>query len=187
VVSVVLRRSGDLGHDREAMWIPVGARREAASVPAQTQSAARVPLRAAQRMGQSMLSHILRGAAVGAAVILPVVVDPGAFAAASDYKFELASAQPAGPGKTDVTVRLVHVSDDMPIAGAVVFQSKADMGPSGMPTMPGDVKALPTQQAGLYRFQVDTAMAGTWALNLSAKVQGEAETVRQAVNFQAAK
>jgi hypothetical protein len=107
-----------------------------------------------------------------------------AFAAAKDYHFELVQAQPAGPGKTNVTVRLVHVPDSKPIAGAVLFETKTDMGPDGMP---GKVSALPADKPGLYHFQIETGMAGKWALNLAAKVQGEAETVRGSVTFQAAK
>ena len=50
-------------------------------------------------------------------------------AAPNDYRFELVQAQPAGPGKTTVTVRLGHVPDNKPVAGAVLFESKTDMGP----------------------------------------------------------
>ena len=85
----------------------------------------------------------------------------GATAAPADYRFELVQAQPAGPGKTTVTVSLVHVPDNKPVAGAVLFESKTDMGPDGM--------------------------AGKWALNLGGKVQGEAGTVRGTVTFTAAK
>jgi hypothetical protein len=105
----------------------------------------------------------------------------------NDYRFELVQAQPAGPGKTNVTVRLVHVPDNKPVAGAVLFESKSDMGPAGMPEMPGKVTTLPADKSGPYRFQIETGMAGKWALNLAAKVQGEAETVRGTVTFDAAK
>lgn len=110
-----------------------------------------------------------------------------ALAAATDYKFEVVSAQSAGPQKTDVTVRLVHAPDNKPVSNAVIFETHADMGPEGMPTMPGDVKAGAPQSSGAYRFQVATAMAGTWALTLSAKVQGEAQTVKGTINFKAVK
>ncbi|WP_264715179.1 FixH family protein [Limobrevibacterium gyesilva] len=109
------------------------------------------------------------------------------FAAARDYKFVFVSAQPTGTGKTDVTVRLVHTADNKPVPDAVIFQTRADMGPEGMPTMAVPVTAGSAQQPGLYRFQAETSMAGTWALTLSAKVQGESETVTGVVNFPAAK
>ena len=106
-------------------------------------------------------------------------------AAPNDYRFELVQAQPAGPGKTNVTVRLVHVPDNKPVAGAVLFETKSDMGPAGMAEMPGKVSALPADQPGFYRFRIETGMAGKWALNFGAKVQGEAGTVRGAVTFDA--
>lgn len=134
-----------------------------------------------------MLSKLMRAAVLGAATMLaPALLAPAAFAAASDYRFELASARPAGPGKTDVTVRLVRVRDGRPVPDAVVFQTRADMAPAGMPTMTGNVAPQTGQQPGTYRFQVDTGMAGGWALTLSAKVQGEPETVRATVTFNAA-
>jgi len=63
----------------------------------------------------------------------------------------------------------------------VIFESTADMGPNGMPTMPAPINALPAKD-GIYSFEVEPGMAGTWALHLAAKVQGEAETVRGTIN-----
>ena len=110
-----------------------------------------------------------------------------AVAAPADYRFELAQAQPAGPGKTDLTVRLVHVPDKKPVPDAVLFETKADMTPGGMADWTGKVTPLPSDQQGLYRFQVETGMAGKWRLSLGAKVQGETGTVRGTVPFAAAK
>ena len=135
-----------------------------------------------------MRSYLSARAVIGAAFLTGTVLAAGyAVAAAKDYRFELVQAQPAGPGKTNVIVRLVHVPDSKPIAGAVLFETKSDMGPDSMPEMPGKVTALTTDKPGLHRFQIETGMAGKWALNLAAKVQGEAETVRGSVTFQAAK
>src|SRR5438132_1124294 len=72
-------------------------------------------------------------------------------------------------------------------AGAGLFGRKSDMGPSGMAEMPGKVSPLSADKPGLYRFQIETGMAGKWALNLGAKVQGEADTVRGSLTFDAAK
>jgi len=112
---------------------------------------------------------------------------PAAVAAPTDYRFELAQAEPAGPGKTDLTVRLVHIPDKKPVPGAVLFETKADMTPEGMADMTGKVTPLASDQPGLYHFQVETGMAGKWQLSLGAKVQGEAGTVRGTVPFAAAK
>jgi hypothetical protein len=106
-------------------------------------------------------------------------------AAPNDYRFELVQAQPAGPGKTAVMVRLVHVPDSKPVAGAVLFDTKTDMGPSGMADMVGKVSPLPSDQPGIYRFQVETGMGGKWQLALGAKVQGQPGTVRGTVLYEA--
>ena len=124
-------------------------------------------------------------ALIGAALL--ALTSAYASAAPVDYRFELASASPAGPGKTTVTVRLVHVPDNKPVPGAVLFETKADMTPAGMADMSGKVSALPSDQPGLYRFQIETGMAGKWQLVLGAKVQGEAGTVRGTVLYDAAK
>ena len=114
-------------------------------------------------------------ALIGAAFLAgstSVAIISSAAAAPADYRFELVQAQPAGPGKTTVTVSLVHVPDNKPVAGAVLFESKTDMGPDGMAEMTGKVTPLPSDKPGIYRFAIETGMAGKWALNLGAKVQG---------------
>jgi len=107
-----------------------------------------------------------------------------AVAAPGDYRFEVASAQPSAAGKTDVAIRLVHAPDGKPVADAVIFESKTDMGPSGM-AMPGKVTPAPAGKDGLYHFTAETGMAGKWALHLAAKVQGETDTVRGTVDYDA--
>jgi len=135
-----------------------------------------------------MRLHRYARALIGAAFFVASTGIAGhAFSAPADYRFELVQAQPAGAGKTNVSVRLVHVPDNKPVAGAVLFESKTDMGPDGMAEMTGKVSPLPSDQPSLYRFQIETGMAGKWALNLGAKVQGEAGTVRGSVAFDAAK
>ena len=130
----------------------------------------------------------LHARALGAAIFAAsTLVAAYGLAAPNDYRFELVQAQSAGPGKTAVTVRLTHVPDNKPVAGAVLFETKTDMGPSGMAEMTGRVSPLPSDQPGIFRFQIETGMAGKWAVNLGAKVQGEAGTVRGAVAYEAAK
>lgn len=111
----------------------------------------------------------------------------GAWAAAGDYRFELAGApQAAAGGKSIVGVRLTHTPDNKPIEGAIIIQSRADMGPDGMKEMTAPIKALPPE-AGVYRFEIEPGMGGNWMLTLAAKVQGEAETVRGNVTVNLAK
>ncbi|MHB1799229.1 MAG: FixH family protein [Vulcanimicrobiaceae bacterium] len=104
-----------------------------------------------------------------------------AAAAAIDYRFELVGKPQLSGQKDIVQIRLVHSADGKPVVDAVIFESTADMGPQGMPTMPAPVKAL-SAKGGIYSFEVDPGMAGTWALHLAAKVQGESETVRGTIN-----
>lgn len=127
-----------------------------------------------------MLTKVLSLAAlIGAGILFAAT----AFAGAGDYKFDLVSARPAS-GKTDVTVRLTHVPDSKPVGGAIIFQPKAIM--VGMENMSAAATVELGPQPGTYVLHVATGMAGPWLLNLSAKVQGESETVRAAVQFEAA-
>jgi hypothetical protein len=106
-------------------------------------------------------------------------------AAPNDYRFETAEVQASGPGRTTVVVRLVHVKDKRPVDGAVILESKTDMGPSGMDEMFGKVTATTSDQPGLYRFLIETGMAGKWELIRTAKVQGEAGPVTGKITYYA--
>jgi hypothetical protein len=99
----------------------------------------------------------------------------------TDYRFELVGKPQPSAKKDIVQVRLLHVADGKPVPDAVIFESRADMGPAGMDTMTAPVKALPAKR-GVYSFEVEPGMAGTWALHLAAKVQGEPDTVRGTLN-----
>ncbi len=112
--------------------------------------------------------------------VLAIAVFP-AHAAATDYRFELVGKPQLSGQKDRIQIRLVRVSDGKPVPDAVIFESKADMGPAGMATMTAPMKAMPPK-GGVYSFEVDPGMAGTWALHLAAKVQGEPETVHGTVD-----
>lgn len=120
--------------------------------------------------------------AAAAAFLLGAIfaAHPG-LAAASDYRFELAGKPQLSGQKDIVQIRLVQIASGNPVPDAVIFESTADMGPAGMANMPAPIKALPPKD-GIYSFEVEPGMAGTWALHLAAKVQGEPETVRGTVN-----
>lgn len=137
-------------------------------------------------MGFIMSVKFSSGALLSAAVLLASLIATPLLAAASEYQFELVKAEPAGPRITDVTVKLIHIADNKPVPDAVIFKTKADMSPSGMKGMSGQTSLLPASvEPGMYRISAETGMGGTWALALAAKVQGEAETVRGTVNFDA--
>jgi hypothetical protein len=110
-----------------------------------------------------------------------VTMPAQALAAAQDYRFE-AAGPPAKSGKaTIVKIRLVHVPDGKPVSGAVIFQTRFDMGPDGMATMTAPAKVVRANETNLYQLELEPAMGGNWALSLSAKVQGETETVNGTV------
>jgi predicted metal-binding membrane protein len=110
----------------------------------------------------------------------------GTIPASADYRFEVVEAQAAGPGKTTVTVRLVHVADNKPVKGAVILEAKTNMGPSGMPEMTGKVTPLSSDEPRLYHFLIETGMAGKWELILGAEAPGETETLRGVITYDVA-
>jgi hypothetical protein len=106
-------------------------------------------------------------------------------AAMQAYRFELASPVETKGGKSLVSIRLVHVADKKPVIGALIIQSRADMGPIGMAAMTAPIKALPGTTPGVYPFEIANGgvwnKPDKWALSFSAKVQGENATVRGSV------
>jgi hypothetical protein len=79
----------------------------------------------------------------------------------------------------------MHVPDKKPVAGAAILESRTDMGPSGMGQMSGKVTATTSDQPGLYRFLIETGMAGKWGLILTAKVEGETGPVTGKIIYDA--
>lgn len=130
---------------------------------------------------------ILRITAATAVAVALCAMLLSSWAGGKDYKFELVSAKSTGPGKNDISVRLVHLPDGKPVAGAMIIESWTDMGPSGMAGMLGKVTPPKTDENGVYQFHTENGMAGTWALKLAAKVQGETEPVKGIVEYAAAK
>lgn len=115
------------------------------------------------------------------AAVLVVLTTSTAWAAAKDYRFELV-APPAAGNKSTIKIKLVHVPEGKPVRGAVIFETRFDMAPDGMGMMTAPAKlASETSEPGVYLFELEPSMAGRWALTLSAKVQGETETVRDTV------
>jgi YtkA-like len=100
-----------------------------------------------------------------------------AFAAITDYEFQLVEPTVQPGADKIVTVRLVNKKTGKPVADAVVFASRLDMSPDGMQEMATKVTAMPGTEPGTYRFKATFGMAGRWQLSLGAKVQGETGTV----------
>jgi predicted metal-binding membrane protein len=111
----------------------------------------------------------------------------GAVATNANFRLELAELRSVAAGKTSLAVRLVHVSDNKVVEGAVIVEAATDMGPGGMPEMTGKVTAQPSDQPGLYCFRIETGMAGKWQLVIGAKVPGHTEPVHATVTYNAAR
>ena len=113
---------------------------------------------------------------------------PMAMTATAGYRFELAGPVQSNAGKSIVPVRIIHATDKKPVIGAIIIQSRADMGPEGMAGMAAPIKALPATMPGIYPFEVQNgpvwSKPGKWALTFAAKVQGEAATVHGSVTVE---
>jgi len=110
-----------------------------------------------------------------------------AFAAAGDYAFEPVNAEMKKGDDVTVAVRLMNKTTGKPVADAVIIRSRVDMEPDGMAEMESPISPLPAKEPGVYAFKTDLPMAGRYQLSLSAKVQGEAETVTGKVVIKANK
>jgi hypothetical protein len=128
-----------------------------------------------------LFSALLMGSVV-MAVDLPIAV-----AAPQDYRFEPVQTQVKASNSAQVTVRLIHTPTGKPVENAVIFQTRLDMSPMGMADMTAKATPVKTDEPGLYKFQAPLGMDGDWALQLSAKVPGETDTVRGVVKFKATK
>lgn len=124
----------------------------------------------------------LRAALIGLALTTGT---SAAFAGAADYAFEPLKVDiKNGPG-SELAFRLVHKPSGKPVTGAVLFRTRLDMAPDNMAEMTAKHEAIPSSEAGVYRFKADLTMAGGWAFRMMAKVPGEKDTVEGVVVFQA--
>jgi hypothetical protein len=100
---------------------------------------------------------------------------------ASPYVFSAVQSEVSMDGEAIVDVRLIHQPSGKPVENAVIFETRLDMSPDAMGEMTAPVTAQGSPAPGVYRFGIAPTMAGRWELKLSAKVQGEAETVTGSV------
>jgi hypothetical protein len=131
-----------------------------------------------------MYSKTLLAAATSAALSL---AGSAAYAGADDYVFEPVQAELTKGDDVTVAVRLLHKPTGKPVADAVIFRTRIDMGPDGMAEMVSPVIPLPAKDAGTYAFKTDLPMPGRYLFSLAAKVQGEPETVVGKVMLKAKK
>lgn len=123
-------------------------------------------------------------AAVAATLSLAASV---AMAGAGDYAFEPVNPEMKKGDDVTLSIRLTNKQTGKPVADAVIFRTRVDMAPDGMAEMESAVAALPSQEPGVYAFKTDLPMAGRYQVTLSAKVQGEPETVTGKVIVKATK
>jgi len=124
-------------------------------------------------------------ALTGAVLAVAVSLTSTAFAGANEYAFEPVKAEVKKGNGVTLTVRLVHKPTGKPVSDAVIISPRIDMSPEGMATMTAPVTSAKGTQPGTYDFKTDLSMAGGWLLTVSAKVQGEQETVTGKVTFKA--
>ncbi len=130
-----------------------------------------------------MLSKF-RTAAVAATLSLATSV---ALAGADDYAFEPVTPEMKKGDDVTLAVRLTNKQTGKPVLDAVIFKTRVDMAPDGMAEMESAVAPLPSREPGVYAFRTDLPMAGRYQVTLSAKVQGETETVTGKVIVKATK
>lgn len=123
-------------------------------------------------------------AAVAATLSLAASV---AMAGAGDYAFEPVNPEMKKGDDVTLAIRLTNRQTGKPVADAVIFRTRVDMAPDGMAEMESAVAPLPSQEPGVYAFKTDLPMAGRYQVTLSAKVQGEPETVTGKVIVKATK
>jgi hypothetical protein len=100
-----------------------------------------------------------------------------AMAGASDFAFEPVNPEMKKGDDVTLAVRLLNRQTGKPVPDAVIFKTRVDMAPDGMADMESSVSPLPSKEPGVYTFKTDLPMAGRYQVTLSAKVQGEPETV----------
>jgi hypothetical protein len=126
---------------------------------------------------------ILKSALAVATVVAAMNLTGTAFAGVNDYVFELVKSEIKSNNVATVAVRLLHKPTGKPVTDAVIVQTRLDMAPDGMADMATAIVPLPSPEPGVYAFKAPLTMAGRWLLTVSAKVQGEPETVVGKLTF----
>ncbi len=119
--------------------------------------------------------------ALGLGLLVTMAAAGPAGAGANDYRFEPAISHISTSPTASIRVRLVHVPTGKPVADAILLPARLEM-PMGT-AAPMIAKATPKggDGKGTYELVADLQMSGTWTLKLSAKAQGETETITGSV------
>ena len=105
-----------------------------------------------------------------------------------DYEFKLVEPTVTVGKDKIITVQLVNKKTGKPVPDAIIFATRLDMAPEGMPEMATKIAVDPTAAApGSYKLKATFGMEGKWQLSLGAKVQGETGTVESKLVISAQK
>jgi hypothetical protein len=127
-------------------------------------------------MNRLNIWRVLRAALIGIALAGTAGI---ASAEVKDYEFKLVEPTVAVGKDRIVTVQLVNKKTGKTVPDAVIFTTRLDMAPEGMPEMATKIAVDPTAaEPGSYRLKATFGMEGKWQLSLGAKVQGETGTVQ---------
>jgi hypothetical protein len=130
-------------------------------------------------------TRVLRAALVGIALAGSAGI---ARAEVKDYEFKLVESTIAVGKDKIVTVQLVNKRTGKTVPDAVIFTTRLDMAPEGMPEMATKIAVDPTAaKPGSYKLKATFGMEGKWQLSLGAKVQGETGTVESKLVISAQK
>lgn len=110
-------------------------------------------------------------------VVLSLTAVSAAYADIKDYEFQLVQTDIKQGDGAVIAVRLLDKRSGEAVPDAVIFTTRMDMAPDGMPTMTSPIEALPSTTPGIYRFRTNLMMEGGWQLSLAAKIQGETGTL----------
>jgi hypothetical protein len=132
-----------------------------------------------------MVNHSKRMLFFAMVAMATIVVGTRVWAAPQDYEFQLLENSLPQGQDTTFAVRLIHKPTGKPVSDAVIFATRLDMAPDGMGGMLADLEAVPSDEAGVYRFRTTLGMEGSWRLSIAAKVQGEKDTVQSRLVFKA--
>ena len=127
----------------------------------------------------------VKNAAAAALMGYVYAVATPAWAAITDYQFQLDQTEIKKGDSAEIAVRLTDKRTGKAVPGAVIFAERIDMAPDGMEGMSSSIAAIPSTEPGVYRFKINLTMAGGWRLSLGAKVQGETGTLENRLTFKA--
>jgi hypothetical protein len=136
-------------------------------------------------MNRLNIWHVLRAALISIALTGTAGI---ARAEVKDYEFKLVEPTVAVGKDRLVTVQLVNKKTGKTVPDAVIFTTRLDMAPEGMPEMATKIAVDPTAaEPGSYKLKATFGMEGKWQLSLGAKVQGETGTVQSKLVISAQK